>query len=59
MASATAVWHQVKEEVMEIHSKLERRTQLDKQARPRHHCRCITHVSQLVEVSTSTSRPSE
>ena len=33
VASATAVWHQVKEEVMEIHSKLERRTQLDKQVR--------------------------
>ena len=31
MASATAVWHQVKEEVMEIHSKLECRTHLDKQ----------------------------
>ena len=34
MASATAVWHQVKEEVMEIHSKLERRIQLDKQVHP-------------------------
>jgi len=33
VAGATAVWHQVKEEVMEIHSKLERRTQLDKQVR--------------------------
>ena len=45
VASATAVWHQVKEEVMEIHSKLERRTQLDKQAWPRHHSHCVTSVS--------------
>ena len=38
VASATAVWHQVKEEVMEIHSKLERRTQLDKQVHPCQQC---------------------
>lgn len=31
MASATAGWHQVKEENMQLLSKQERRTQLDKQ----------------------------
>ncbi len=42
MASATAVWHQVKEEVMEIHSKLERRTQLDKQVCPPQCSQCVS-----------------
>ena len=42
VASATAVWHQVKEEVMEIHSKLERRTQLDKQVCPPQGSQCVS-----------------
>ena len=45
VASATAVWHQVKEEVMEIHSKLECRTQLDKQVWPHQYSPCASVCS--------------
>lgn len=55
MASAMAVWHQVKEEVMEIHSKLERRTQLDKQVCLHRQSICAVHIGH--QIALRVARP--